>query len=250
MKEACKNRSLLCLTLGFSTFIGLYFSLGNVMSAMFNPFDITPFEVAVIGLIMLGSGMLGAAVSGMILDKTSAYKILLIICSVIAMIAMCFIAYSMMHFASNAIIRFLMFWLGISMVSVLPAGLGLGIELTFPLAPPLVNGMMMMFAQINGFVQSFTYSAIMDIDPANYDTAEDLLAERQIRSKYCLIPILCVLVIAWICFMFVTEDLKRTRYAHDNDFQQEKADITRESDEQLTSSGVKIDDDDYKSAVN
>ena len=218
MKEAWKNRSLLLLTTGFSTFIGLYFSLGNVMSAMFNPFDTSPFEVAVIGLMMLGSGVLGAAFTGMVLDKTAAYKILLIIFNVIAIISMSSIAYSLVTFASNAIIRFLMFWLGISMVSVLPVALGLGIELTFPLAPPLVNGMMMMFAQINGFIQSFTYSAIMDIDPANYDTAEAVLAERQIRSKYCLIPILIVLFIALICFLFVKEDLKRTRYAHDDNY--------------------------------
>ena len=178
MKEAWKNRSLLLLTTGFSTFIGLYFSLGNVMSAMFNPFDTSPFEVAVIGLMMLGSGVLGAAFTGMVLDKTAAYKILLIVFNVVAIISMSSIAYSLVTFASNAIIRFIMFWLGISMVSVLPVALGLGIELTFPLAPPLVNGMMMMFAQINGFIQSFTYSAIMDIDPANYDTAEAVLAER------------------------------------------------------------------------
>ena len=146
MKEAWNNRSLLWLTVGFSTFIGLYFSLGNVMSAMFNPFDITPFEVAVIGLIFLGSGVLGAAMTGMILDKTSAYKLLLIVLSVVAIISMSLVAFSLMTFASNAIMRFLFFWAGLSMVSVLPAALGLGIELTFPLAPPLVNGMMMMFA--------------------------------------------------------------------------------------------------------
>ena len=188
------------------------------MSAMFNPFDTSPFEVAVIGLMMLGSGVLGAAFTGMILDKTAAYKILLIVFNVVAIISMSSIAYCLVTFASNAIIRFLMFWLGISMVSVLPVALGLGIELTFPLAPPLVNGMMMMFAQINGFIQSFTYSAIMDIDPANYDTAEAVLAERQIRSKYCLIPILIVLFIALICFLCVKEDLKRTRYAHDDNY--------------------------------
>ena len=244
MNELCKNRSLLLLTVGFSTFIGLYFSLGNICSALFSPFNTTPFEVAVIGLIMLGSGIFGAALTGMILDKTAAYKRLLIVLSVITIISTSLFSYSLMTFASNAMIRFFVFWQGISMVSVLPAALGLGIELTFPLAPPLVNGMMMMFAQINSFVQSFTYSAIMDIDPADFDSAEELLAERQIRSKYCLIPILFVLLVAFVCFIFVQEDLKRTRYAHDNSFVKEKEDA-----EELISQS-KIDDDDYKHAVN
>ena len=98
-------------------------------------------------------------------------------------------------------------------------------------------------------MQSFTYSAIMDIDPANFATPEVLLAERQIRSKYCLIPILSVLVIAFFCFLFVTEDLKRTRFAHDNNFVQEKADTKEETEVRESGSKV-IDDDDYKQACN
>jgi len=74
IKDLCANRSLLLLIICFSSFIGLFFSLGNVMSSMFNPFGQTPSNMAVIGLIMLGSGFVGATVTGIILDKTSAYK--------------------------------------------------------------------------------------------------------------------------------------------------------------------------------
>ena len=60
-------------------FIGLFFSLGNIMSSLFSPIGIAPVDVAMIGLIMLGSGVVGAAASGWFLDKTQAYKKLILV---------------------------------------------------------------------------------------------------------------------------------------------------------------------------
>lgn len=43
-------------------------------------------------------------------------------------------------------IIFYMVILGMAMISVLPASIGLGVEITFPMQPALVSGVMMMFA--------------------------------------------------------------------------------------------------------
>ena len=64
----------------FTFLVGLCFSLGNIMSSMFGPIEgVTPFDVAMIGLIMLGSGIIGATLTGWILDKTAAYKKLILV---------------------------------------------------------------------------------------------------------------------------------------------------------------------------
>ncbi len=79
--------------MAFGSFIGLYFSLGSIMSSLFYPIGFSPKDVATIGLIMLASGVVGAALTGGCLDKTGAYKktiLLYIGCSMIlfALLAM------------------------------------------------------------------------------------------------------------------------------------------------------------------
>ena len=96
----------------------------------------------------------------------------------IAGLSMGLASYTLFTFSSNVLLQILLFCLGFSMVAVIPSGLGLGIELTFPMQPALVNGMMFLTAHINGAIQSLIYSAIMDIDPLNYDSSEEVLAER------------------------------------------------------------------------
>ncbi len=75
-------------------------------------------------------------------------------------------------------LRFLFVIIGFCVIPVLPASLGLAIELTFPLSPVLINGTMMMLAQIQAALQSITYSTVMDIDPADFDNQEEEIEMR------------------------------------------------------------------------
>ena len=68
--------------------------------------------------------------------------------------------------------------MGISIVSVLPTGLSLGVEITFPLQPAVVNNMMNLAAYISGALQSIIYSTIVDVDPADFAKEEDEVIER------------------------------------------------------------------------
>ena len=70
-------------------------------------------------------------------------------------------------------LRFLFIVIGFFVIPVLPASLGLAIELTFPLSPVLINGTMMMLAQITAALQSITYSTVMDIDHADFASQEE-----------------------------------------------------------------------------
>ena len=51
-----------------------------------------------------------------------------------------------MLFMELWVIYFITIFFGITIISMMPACLGLGIELTFPMSPALVNGVMFMFA--------------------------------------------------------------------------------------------------------
>jgi len=95
---------------------------------------------------MLGSGIIGASLTGWFLDKTAAYKKLLLFLLSASLIIFGLLMHQIIATKSFGMILCYMVFLGIAMVSVLPASLGLGVELTFPLQPALVNGVMLMFA--------------------------------------------------------------------------------------------------------
>ena len=62
------------------------------------------------------------------------------------MVSLSFMAVSIFFFLEHWVIYFFTIFFGITMISMMPACLGLGIELTFPMSPALVNGVMLLFA--------------------------------------------------------------------------------------------------------
>ena len=161
---------------------------------------------------MLGAGVFGAAMTGIILDKTQAYKRLILICIAISMVAFMLIANNLLDGGTTAMLRLICFILGLVLIPVIPASLGLGIELTFPLQPSLVNGSMYMFAQIQTTLQGLTYSSVMDVDPTDYATATEVNDVRKFRAMLCCGLYLFVILISFGCFVFVKEDLKRLHF--------------------------------------
>lgn len=109
-------------------------------------------------------------------------------------------------------IIFYMVILGMAMISVLPASIGLGVEITFPMQPALVSGVMMMFAQISGCLQSVVYSAIMDVDANDYPTEQELNDVRHRRIIDTVLISFLFLLITLLGVFCVKEDLKRLRY--------------------------------------
>lgn len=133
-REMSGNKSLLLLMVTFALMIGLQFSLGNVISILFSPFGFQPSDTATLGLIMLICGIVGSAVSGVILDRTAAYKRIIqlaIVFSALSLGLTCFFLFTE-GVAAKMFIYLTMVPFGFSIISIMPAGLGLGVELTFP----------------------------------------------------------------------------------------------------------------------
>ena len=146
IRELWNNSSLIYLTVAFSSFIGLYFSLGNVLSGLFNPFGYDPSNVAGIGLIMLATGVIGATMTGIILGRTHAYKRLMQVMMVVAGISLGLMCMNLFAGGPEWCIYLYCVPFGLAMISVLPAALGLSVEMTFPMQPAMVNGLLLLFA--------------------------------------------------------------------------------------------------------
>ena len=74
LKEVCKNKSLFRLTIANAIFIGFVLSLNTFISSIFSPFGYTPYQICMIGVTMLVGGAIGSVITGIILDRTQAYK--------------------------------------------------------------------------------------------------------------------------------------------------------------------------------
>ena len=157
-----------------------------------------------IGLIMLVGGVFGAVVSGIILDRTQAYKRLIQVMMLAASIVLGLIYHNILTGGPVGLLYFLVGVLGFAMFSVLPSSLGLGVELTFPMQPALVNGTMMICAQISACLQSLTFSAVLDVDPAHFDTTEELNEKRIGRVKMCMGPWFFLFAVAMALTLGIT----------------------------------------------
>ena len=69
---------------------------------------------------------------------------------VLAIISLGLIVQNLVTEGNRSLLYFYLGLFGMAMVSVMPVSLGLGVELTFPLQQPLVTGVMLMGAQIQG----------------------------------------------------------------------------------------------------
>lgn len=86
--------------------------------------------------------------------------------------------------------------LGIVMVPIIPVSMNFGSELTFPIAPILTNGILLMVGQGMG--------AVLGV-------LETLLADYSVRLTLVSYGVLAG--IAFFCALFIKEELKKTEFA-------------------------------------
>ncbi len=150
MKE---NKSFSLLVISFALMFGFYVSLGNLISGLFTPFGLNAIEITYMGLYLLGSGILGAVVVGAWVDRTATYK------STMAVLTLCNIVFlvctnqTLYHLTEDRTLFYAsVCCMGFSSVALIPLSMGFAAELTFPLQPALVNGGMMLAAQLSAFI--------------------------------------------------------------------------------------------------
>lgn len=150
IKDLLKNRSYLCLTASFTFLYGVYTSLGAVVSSITAPYDYKSSDNSLFGAIFIASGVVGSFVFGVILDKTARYKrVLVFLCfSSIITISLSMVALPM---KSVALLSGSLALVGISVIPIIPVSYGFSVELAYPLAESLSNGMMVLVSQIFGF---------------------------------------------------------------------------------------------------
>ena len=103
--------------------------------------------------------------------------------------------------------------MGIAMVSLFPATLSYGAELTFPLQPALVNASMNFMGQMMSFCLTGLAVLITDIDASDEATVSQAdVDERKANTLTAVLMFTAVTVIACLLAFFVKEDLRRVNF--------------------------------------
>lgn len=97
-------------------------------------------------------GIIGSVVFGLYVEKTRKYKNALSICALLSLVGM--VAFSMVLFTENIVaVAAVTSFLGFCLTPILPLGLELACEITFPVGEAVSGGAMIGMSQIIGVIQ-------------------------------------------------------------------------------------------------
>ena len=150
MKE---NKAFSLLVISFALMFGFYVSLGNLISGLFSPFGLSAVEITYMGLYLLVSGILGAVIIGAWVDRTATYKATYAVLCMGNIVFLICVTQTLYHLHEDRTLFYISCCcMGFSSVSLIPLSIGFAAELTFPTQPAMVNGGMMLTAQLSAFI--------------------------------------------------------------------------------------------------
>ncbi|KAF9921612.1 hypothetical protein FBU30_008313 [Linnemannia zychae] len=172
LKKALTNPQFLLMMLVFGSFTACFSSFTAFIAQMVAPYGYTSAEAGYFGAAMIFAGLLGASVTAPLLDKFkhfNGFSKVMVVVSSCMFIALNF-AIRRNFFGGILAISIV---LGISGLSVLPAGLEYGVEITYPVTPASSTSLLWGFGQlltvifltILGLLQDDELSATRGINP-------------------------------------------------------------------------------------
>ena len=161
-------------------------------------------------------GVISAVVMGMIVDKTAQYRRVHLILMTSVVIA----AWLSIWALRTGVAWFIVITVtlcGICDVGIRPVSFSYGVELTFPMQPALINGIMVIAASFIAFILQTSVTLMTEErDSDVWLTDEEGERAKQRRAIFAMILFSSLLAVSLVCACFIKEDLKRVRYSKTN----------------------------------
>ena len=194
-----KNRNYMLILGSFSFIFFSYNAIGVNLSLLFDSHGAGSFEDSVIGIIFVTVGAVCCALAGIFLDRTNKYLFALrYVCvgTCISMICAIFLS------ATNQFWALCIFSVmaGMCMVPIVPIAFAFAGEVTYPVSPAMVIGLMTTVSNLSLFVLQVLYAYLLRIPRAYTDP----------EGSYIVLGMMALEALIALGFtFFLKEDLRR-----------------------------------------
>jgi hypothetical protein len=156
------NPSYAYLLVSFSLVLGVFNGLATLVEPLIQPFGYGSDDSSVIGGLLIGLGVLGSIIFGVVIEKTLAYKKVIVCLTLMGVLMMLSMGVCFYYEMSLTLVGVAMGALGFVLVPVMPLSFELACEISFPVGEALAAGMLVTGGQLVGIIliSTFTYFPI------------------------------------------------------------------------------------------
>ena len=242
------NPNFLKLLIAYAFPFGSFLAVGSLLSNVFDPLGFTASEVAYSSLGLLLCGVIGALVFGAILDKTQKFKITMLtltfMMAVVTSILIVVLAYFYVPkwpLVVNLLIG------GFFCTGYIPVCFTYASEITFPLQPALVNGMMSILGYLTSWLMSMLGTFLINDHESDEELPPDELNHlRRWRTIQVVSMMTLSAILAFILSFFIDEDLRRINYKGKEENPEDEEALKEESPEEESPDSINKSKNDSK----
>ena len=150
IRELCRDKDFKLLTLSYGINVGCFYSVSTLLNQMLARTWPQPDDLAgTSGLLIVVSGMAGSVMCGQLLDRTHAYKLIIVSIYFMSLVSMAAFALVLRLTSSQWILCAASTLLGFFMTGYLPLGFEFAAEITYPQSANTPAGLLNLSAQVS-----------------------------------------------------------------------------------------------------
>ncbi|KAL1920016.1 uncharacterized protein VTP21DRAFT_1162 [Calcarisporiella thermophila] len=157
LRNVLRNRNFWILALVFAFFVGIFSALSALFNLAMTPYGYSETEAGIAMIVLIIVGLVGALVTSMIVDRTKRHKLVFRLATPITGVLVLLLIVSVKRDNLAGIIVHCAL-IGIALTSLLPVGLELGVECTYPVSEATSSATLWMGSQL----VSIIFLVVMD----------------------------------------------------------------------------------------
>jgi len=150
IKGLCRERDFQLLTLSYGINVGCFYAVSTVLNQMVAKKWANPDDLAgTMGLLIVVSGMAGSVMCGQLLDRTHAYKLIIVLIYLMSLVSMLLFTLVLRTISLIWPLYVSSTILGFFMTGYLPLGFEFAAEITYPHPANTPAGLLNLSAQVS-----------------------------------------------------------------------------------------------------